>query len=495
MNTHSPKRRRSTRGEESLHGLRRRDEPQTSRAARWLRSIRKRASTWCLVILAVCLNSYTAVRAQTEPVTASEPIILLVASTSAAQEFREEVTVTTAGLPAAFRSSPVAWAPKPDGQQPLKRLGDPAGEERLLQIGTDAQAGSFLKLEFTRPHLVEGAMASKLAISIEDPRDLEVGIYEGFIDAKMRLAVGPTTELEYRWPVVVMVEGRNVLDVSFAHGQAHGGSLSVGTPASATITVDILGDYELGQGTLELGMLPSAASARYTRLLRTLPVPRAEPFDCLLDLGEDGSFCDVVHWKRDQIIYTRMLPADAQIARAVPQRRSRYHDAIRARYQKDFVVQRLAFEVVLPDCYETGILRATARWPHVDPEGSPQEVVTEEEVGPGILISAHAGFVGERIDIALVTLNALANPTVDILGRGTEQLVERVELVKSRRTSIDPRASVYGGSFQVRQEPPFALIVRGVGTAATLNPASLDVYFSRTTSFPTKKKATTGLRS
>lgn len=492
MNAHPPLR-RTVRADAQPHGLRRRKKRATASLAviesqltwEWNRIL-----VWCLGIAVFSLMTSARATAQTQPVIAPDPIILRVTSTAAPREFKEEVIVTTAGLPAPFRSSPVDWAPKLQGQQPLQRLGDPAGKERYLQIGNDTKSRSFLKIDFSRPQLVQGAMESRLAIVVEDPRDLEVGTYEGFIDATMRLAVGPTDELEYRWPVVVIVEGRQLLDVSFSHGSEYGGNLTVGSPASVKVTVDILGEYELGQGTLELGLLSNPSDANsYKQLIKTVPIPREEIIDCLTDLGEDGSFCKVPHWSRDQLIYTRILSDDEQGTQVSHSaRRSRYHDAILKKYQNPLALQRLAFEAVMPDCYEVGTLRATVSWPSVEAGGQVQKAVFEEAIGPGIWISLHAALVGENLNIALVTRTGLDNPEVEIVDRETKQVIHRVPLVMSGQTSTVSPALLYSGKYLIGSDPPYSLVVRGTGTAATLRPANLDIYFSKVTSFLTETK-------
>ncbi|MFV1965229.1 MAG: hypothetical protein ACC628_07370 [Pirellulaceae bacterium] len=416
-----------------------------------------------------------------EPVVAPQPIIVHVTASSRPKEFQDQILVTTGGLPDTFQDASVIWRPAAQ-QSPLTSI-VPGSQE---QIAWDASAGrSFLEYEFARPHLRDAGDPQPLVVRIRDPRDLTAGVYEGVLAAQMATSLVPDDVIEYQWPVVVIVQGRSVSEVAFSHGAAGGGRLTVGTRASVSITVDSVGVLELGQGTLEIGSPNGAGDEnKYARWLRTLPIPRGEPMDCLTDLVPERGFSVPADWKH-HVVYTRakrITDKDEDRTRlaVTDTLRSRWNKEILDRGQTDLVVNRHHFEVVLPDCFSASPMRATVRWEPIEPDATPPEKTTETRVGAGILVSSHACFIGENVSILVLSEGQMATPQVDVVNRASQQRIETVPLEQVATANAEGLVT-YRGVYQIKPKSPFSLQVQATGANRNMNAPALDVYFARVT--------------
>lgn len=320
---------------------------------------------------------------------AGEPIVIQVPSTLLPDPIEVQIPVAlNPELKEVFQNLPIIWAPDKK-QSPLVSVSVPHHE---LSLGPDPAQDVLLDFDFTKPQL-SADRPQQLTLRIRDPRRLEAGIYEGSLRSSLRTVQNADQVVPFQWPIVIVVHGRRVLDLTFRDAATGGASLPMGEPATVLLRVETV-EAELGRGQLKVEYLLDDTPASKPQRVLEMPVPLEAPIDPRIDVKRLDGFCDDL-WA-DTIIWTRLVHKDGVTAfpRHLPKGNPR--PAVRVH----------ELEIALPDAFAMGILRVTATFdrppkpPAAKTAGGTATLSRDVRVSPGIHIYPKAASVGERVAVS-----------------------------------------------------------------------------------------------
>lgn len=344
-----------------------------------------------------------------------------------------------------FRDQAIAWDP---GAYLDKATLRDATSERQLTVGRTKE--SPITIEHSRPHLRVGEPAD-VVLRVTDPQALEPGFYRGDLMARMS-SPNIGVELEYHWPLEVIVRGRRITSVRFSEADATAKTLRIGGPASLAIELETT-DCDLATGELELY---ATGGAKPERLLwMPLPVAEDSPIDPLLDARLKGRITS--RW-RDGVL---LAPADSSRINAQQQR----HTLL----------------ATLPESFAMGPLEARVRWQRLTAEKAEPSWIdaapTSVLVTAGLLAAPRLALSGEAVRIEAWTQNDLgAEATATVSAAGSPPASVKLKRLQASGATRSAKTFGYAGYAEPKAYGPHQVALKSTGNS--LSAAEMTTSFS-----------------
>lgn len=279
----------------------------------------------------------------------------------------------------------------------------------------------------------------KLTIGVAHPERLKPGIYRGILKGQFS-SDALSSALDCEWNIAIVVYGCRLVDLRFVRQNDEGKPpLRVGKPAALDLTVETIG-CELGDGRLSLeSSLPG--SEQPPEILLDMKLPNDKPFDPrvrldpLVRVHEDPTYICHPLW-RDSV-----QSAIAQLDTSVVQKNKPQQEILERRYH---------IRIAVPDCFQTGALKAKITWnqpPQSFASGSKATLDKSQAVLPGIRVFPLTCAVGELVHVFVVSDSDLSDGPALLLAGPNGEPTKKGEATNLKLARSGPHSA--GGSVPV----------------------------------------------